>query len=85
MKNTGITRPVDALGRVVIPKEIRNIRDINENDLMEIFIDVDMICIRKVPEKKCFICGTAEQLMEIEGLYICRRCGCRVVDKFMEE
>lgn len=84
MKNTGITRPVDALGRVVIPKEIRNNMDINEDDLMEIFIDGEMICIRKVPEKKCFICGSAEQLLDVKGIHICRNCSCKVVDKFME-
>ena len=36
MKSTGITRPVDALGRVVIPMEIREAFDIKTKDLLDI-------------------------------------------------
>ena len=39
MKSTGIVREIDKVGRVVIPKEIRNNLQINDNDPMEIFID----------------------------------------------
>ena len=38
MKTTGIVRCVDALGRVVIPKEIRRTLKIREGDPLEIFI-----------------------------------------------
>ena len=38
MKATGITRHVDELGRIVIPKEIRNNLDIDVNDLLEIYV-----------------------------------------------
>ncbi len=37
MKNTGIIRKVDELGRIVIPIEIRNQFNIIEKDLMEIY------------------------------------------------
>ena len=36
MKSTGITRPVDALGRIVIPKEYREFYHLDHND--EVFI-----------------------------------------------
>ena len=36
MKSTGIVRKLDELGRVVIPKEIRNKLDIEEKDQIEI-------------------------------------------------
>ena len=39
MKATGIVRRIDDLGRIVIPKEIRNSLHINEGDPMEIFLD----------------------------------------------
>ena len=39
MKATGIVRRVDDLGRVVIPKEIRRVMNIRENDPLEIFVD----------------------------------------------
>lgn len=41
MKATGIVRRVDDLGRVVIPKEIRQIMHIKEGYPMEIFTDRD--------------------------------------------
>ncbi len=39
MRATGIIRRVDDLGRIVIPKEIRNNLGIQEGDAMEIFLD----------------------------------------------
>lgn len=39
MKATGIVRRFDELGRIVIPKEIRNSLGIQEGDAMEIFLD----------------------------------------------
>lgn len=51
MKNTGIIRRIDDLGRVVIPKEIRRALKINEGDPLEIHVDNDMICYKKyIPE-----------------------------------
>lgn len=38
-KPTGITRPVDPLGRIVIPIEHRRQADINEGDKLHIFVD----------------------------------------------
>ena len=39
MKATGITRRVDELGRIVIPKDIRKIARIKENDVLEFYIN----------------------------------------------
>ena len=48
MKATGITRRIDDLGRVVIPKEIRRTMRIREGDPLEIFTDRDgSIILRK--------------------------------------
>lgn len=41
MKATGIVRRIDDLGRVVIPREIRNTMRIREGDPLEIFIESD--------------------------------------------
>ncbi|WP_153009314.1 AbrB/MazE/SpoVT family DNA-binding domain-containing protein, partial [Bacillus mycoides] len=38
MKATGVTRKVDDLGRVVIPKELRNTLGIKEKSPLEIFV-----------------------------------------------
>ena len=47
MKSTGITRRIDDLGRIVIPKEIRKNLKIKDNEVMEIFIDNNNIILKK--------------------------------------
>jgi dipeptidase D len=43
MKATGIVRPVDPLGRVVIPVELRRNLGIKTDDSLEVFVDGDYI------------------------------------------
>lgn len=47
MLSTGMTRKVDGLGRVVIPKELRDNLGIEEKDPLEIFTEGDSIILRK--------------------------------------
>jgi stage V sporulation protein T len=47
MKSTGIIRRIDDLGRVVIPKEIRQTLKIREGDALELWLDKDTICFKK--------------------------------------
>ena len=47
MKETGIVRRIDELGRVVIPKEIRRTLRLKESDPLEIFTERDMLCFKK--------------------------------------
>lgn len=47
MKETGIVRKLDDLGRLVIPKEIRKMYKMKEGDSIEIYLDNNAICIRK--------------------------------------
>ncbi|UAL49722.1 AbrB/MazE/SpoVT family DNA-binding domain-containing protein (plasmid) [Sutcliffiella horikoshii] len=47
MKATGMVRKVDPLGRIVIPKETRDILGINIKDPLEIFIEEDLIILKK--------------------------------------
>lgn len=39
MKATGITRRIDELGRIVIPKELRRVMGIAEGDQFEIYLN----------------------------------------------
>ena len=47
MKETGIVRRIDDLGRIVIPKEIRRSLKIREGDPLEIFLEKDCVCFQK--------------------------------------
>lgn len=73
MKSTGIIRCIDNLGRIVIPMEIRNAMDINTKDSLEIFVDKDMIILKKY-ESRCIICSCSDNLQEINQKKICDKC-----------
>ncbi len=47
LKATGITRKVDALGRVVLPIELRRTMNIEKEDALEIFVDGNHIILRR--------------------------------------
>ena len=47
MKNTGIVRRIDELGRIVIPKEIRKVFKIDKNEAVEMFVDGDSVVLKK--------------------------------------
>ena len=47
MKTTGISRRIDDLGRIVIPKEIRKNLKIRDGELLEIFVEEDKIILAK--------------------------------------
>ena len=74
MKSTGIVRPVDELGRIVLPKELRMSMDINKKgDSVEIFIDDDKIILKKY-HPACIFCGNADNVVYLKGKLICRQC-----------
>ena len=77
LQRTGITRPVDDLGRIVLPKELRTSMGIREGDRLEIMVTGEHIVLAKaVP--CCVICGSASHLIEVEGTSVCRPCAERL-------
>ena len=50
MKTTGMVRRVDSLGRIVIPKEIRKVLKIKENEQVEINVSGDAIILNRYSE-----------------------------------
>ena len=83
MKSTGITRPVDALGRVVIPMEIRENLNIKTKDLLEIFVQGDKIVLKKHIDS-CLFCESEDDLVNFNGQLICKVC-LRNISKLNEE
>lgn len=47
MKATGIVRKIDLLGRLVLPMELRRTLEISIKDPVEIYVDDDMIVLKK--------------------------------------
>ncbi|HDR4909520.1 TPA: AbrB/MazE/SpoVT family DNA-binding domain-containing protein [Bacillus cereus] len=47
MKSTGVTRKIDELGRIVLPKELRTTLGIAEKDPIEIFVEDEKIILQK--------------------------------------
>ncbi|MBX0352987.1 AbrB/MazE/SpoVT family DNA-binding domain-containing protein [Bacillus toyonensis] len=56
MKNTGIARKVDELGRVVIPVELRRTLGIAEGTALGFHVEGENIVLRK-HEKSCLVTG----------------------------
>lgn len=73
MKATGIVRPTDRVGRIVLPVELRKNLKINVGDSLEIFTEEDKILLRKY-EPMCIFCEEARNLRAYEGKNICLNC-----------
>ncbi|KMP21131.1 AbrB/MazE/SpoVT family DNA-binding domain-containing protein [Bacillus cereus] len=60
MKNTGVARKVDELGRVVIPVELRRTLGIAEGTALGFHVEGENIVLRK-HEKSCFVTGKVSE------------------------
>ena len=73
MKSTGIVRKIDELGRIVLPKEIRDTLGVDAKDPLEIFIDEDKIILKKYAPS-CTFCSNADDVTYFKGKLICGEC-----------
>lgn len=77
MKSTGIIRKVDELGRIVIPKEIRDKNEIDVGDPIEIFVEGSSIILKKY-KPNCVFCGSSKDLFLYNDKLICNKCKNRI-------
>ncbi|MCU4991129.1 AbrB/MazE/SpoVT family DNA-binding domain-containing protein [Bacillus cereus] len=62
MKATGIVRKIDELGRVVIPKELRDTLGIGIKSPLEIYVDNENIILKRYsPYNACQITGEVSE------------------------
>lgn len=73
MKSTGIIRPMDRLGRFVIPMELRRSMGIGVKDMLEILVDGDEIILRR-HSGECVFCGASEELAPFKNRLVCPSC-----------
>lgn len=74
MKSIGMVRPIDEMGRIVLPKELRKQFNIQDGvDSVEVFVDDDRIVLKKYAPS-CIFCGNVENSIEYKGQRICPDC-----------
>lgn len=79
MKNTGIVRKLDSLGRITLPIETRRTLGLKEREPLEMYTEGDTICLRAYkPEKACAHCGSIDEVVTVGESHICKQC----LDKF---
>ena len=73
MKSIGIVRKIDNLGRIVIPKSVRETLDIPDESSLEVFIDEDKIILQKY-QPSCIFCNQVEDIVYFNGKRVCTAC-----------
>lgn len=73
MRNTGVRKTIDDLGRIVLPKEIRKSLDFEIRSTVELYVDGDSLIITK-SKTSCVFCGSNEELVEYKGKSVCSNC-----------
>jgi len=68
MKETGIVRKVDRMGRVVLPKELRWKYKLECGDLIEVFEDDEGVYLKKYRTKSNFVSQVGELYRTVENI-----------------
>ncbi|WP_455715661.1 AbrB/MazE/SpoVT family DNA-binding domain-containing protein [Anaerosporobacter sp.] len=66
MKNTGIVRKLDELGRITLPIELRRTLGVGERDPLEIFVEEERIILQKYEATDIFT-GERNELFDFYG------------------
>lgn len=77
MESMGFIREIDKMGRIVIPKEVRDALHIQDKDKYEITVEGEEIILRKF-SKKCVFCGAEKNLKDFNGKSICPDCASKI-------
>lgn len=73
MKDTGIIRKVDRLGRIVLPSETRKKLNISPKDDLEIYSEGECIVLKK-SQSACTFCGNSENTDTLKDKTVCKDC-----------
>ena len=74
IKATGVVRKLDKLGRIVLPKELRDSMNIQADDHMEIFMEDDGSIILRKYAPFCAACGSMEEVETFGETRLCKAC-----------
>ena len=70
---TSVVRPLDALGRTVIPMELRKMLSLPHKAKMQIFVEDDAIILKEY-EESCVFCNGTDELITFKGKKVCALC-----------
>lgn len=73
MRPAGVVRKVDQLGRIVLPKSLRNRYKMNEGDPVEILVSGDHILLERY-RPRCVFCGEMSGVTEYKEKHVCTNC-----------
>ena len=73
MKATGNIVKFDNLGRIVIPKSIRDRLGYEDKTPVEVFADDNGVYIQKY-QTECLYCGSEENVQVVNGKKFCKKC-----------
>lgn len=66
MKDTGVVRKLDELGRITLPMELRKSLGLKEKDALQIFVDGERIILERYAPSDIFT-GSMDDLVEYRG------------------
>jgi transcriptional pleiotropic regulator of transition state genes len=73
----GVVRSIDPLGRLVIPKEIRDKLGFSPGEPVQMSVSGNTVVVEKYKEA-CLICGTTTDLFQINGKNVCLSCAAKI-------
>lgn len=66
MRDTGVVRKLDELGRITLPMELRRSLGLKEKDALQIFVDGERIILERYAPSDIFT-GSMDDLIEYRG------------------
>lgn len=69
-----VMRKIDNLGRIVLPKELRDHEELEEGTEMDILLDDEGHIILRKSMSHCLFCGATSHIYAINEKALCGRC-----------
>ena len=80
----GVERHIDNLGRLVIPKEMRDKLNFDTNELVDIKLVNDHIQVSK-SRTRCLFCNCENDIKFYKNYAMCKNCLDDMIGKFSDE
>lgn len=72
MRDTGVVRRLDELGRITLPMELRKSLNLKERDSLQIFVEEDRIILQKYAPSDVFT-GSMDDLIDFHGKKVAKK------------